>query len=107
MSSPSAGSTSIPREVERILVNTPAVAAVAVVEWSTRGSVRCLPPSLCSGPPRRCPLRPCWRGARGRIANFKTPRHAAVVADLPRNASMKVLKSRLRARAAELFAPKA
>ncbi|WP_372349802.1 hypothetical protein [Streptomyces sp. KL116D] len=45
--------------------------------------------------------------ARGRIANFKTPRHAAVVADLPRNASMKVLKSRLRARAAELFAPKA
>ncbi|MGO4425418.1 hypothetical protein AB4Z54_43710, partial [Streptomyces sp. MCAF7] len=39
--------------------------------------------------------------AREQMANFKVPRHVRFVAELPRNASQKVLKHELRAR----FAP--
>jgi acyl-CoA synthetase (AMP-forming)/AMP-acid ligase II len=34
--------------------------------------------------------------ARERLANYKVPRHVVFVDDLPRNSSMKVLKSTLR-----------
>src|SRR5699024_2757378 len=40
--------------------------------------------------------------AREHMANFKVPRHVEILSDLPRNASMKVLKYELRDRAAEL-----
>jgi malonyl-CoA/methylmalonyl-CoA synthetase len=41
---------------------------------------------------------------KGRLANFKVPKHVAVVADLPRNAMGKVQKNQLRASFAETFA---
>jgi acyl-CoA synthetase (AMP-forming)/AMP-acid ligase II len=92
-----------PAEVERILGQHPAVSAIAVVGVPDErlGEV----PAAFVVPVAGASLaeREFLAWAAGQIANFKVPRHAFLVADLPRNASMKVLKGELRAQAGDLL----
>jgi acyl-CoA synthetase (AMP-forming)/AMP-acid ligase II len=91
-----------PAEVERILGEHPAVESLAVVAAPD--------PRLGEVPVAFVVPRPGstltgeeflgW--AAERIANFKRPRRVFLVDDLPRNASMKVLKGPLRQRAKDL-----
>ena len=91
-----------PAEVERILGGHPEVEAIAVVAAPDH--------RLGEVPVAFVVRRPGATLAEGdfldwtadRIANFKRPRRAIFVDELPRNASMKVLKAELRARAGEL-----
>ncbi|MEU7815169.1 AMP-binding protein [Pseudonocardia sp. NPDC049154] len=92
-----------PAEVERILVAHPKVAAIAVVGAPD--------PRMGEAPVAFVVPHPGFDAAEFRawakehIANFKVPSRVEVVAQLPRNASMKVLKNELRARLAEPVAP--
>jgi acyl-CoA synthetase (AMP-forming)/AMP-acid ligase II len=88
-----------PAEVERILAEHEAVAEAAVVgvEDDRLGEVTVafviLRPKALVTPAELI----AW--SREKMANFKVPRHVAIVEELPRNASMKVLKPELRDRA--------
>jgi HIP---CoA ligase len=85
-----------PAEVERILGEHPAVAAVAVVGAPDARlgevPVAFIVPAAGSDLTEKEFLG--W--AADQIANFKLPRRAFMVGDLPRNASMKVIKGELR-----------
>jgi fatty-acyl-CoA synthase len=92
----SGGENVYPAEVEEVLYHHPAVAEVAVVgvpdqRWGESGAAWVV---LAAG------ARPApgeiltW--ARDRLAAFKVPRDIHVVGALPRNATGKVLKARLR-----------
>jgi acyl-CoA synthetase (AMP-forming)/AMP-acid ligase II len=87
-----------PAEVERILGQHPNVAAIAVVGAADARlgevPVAFVVPVQGAGLTEQEFLS--W--AAGRIANFKLPRRAFLVDELPRNASMKVLKAELRGR---------
>jgi acyl-CoA synthetase (AMP-forming)/AMP-acid ligase II len=91
-----------PAEVERVLADHPAVSDVAVVGRPDErlGEV---PVAFVVARPGAEPdpeTIVTWAGER--LANFKVPRRVWVVAQLPRNASMKVLKHQLRATARDL-----
>ena len=92
-----------PAEVERILGQHPAVAAIAVVGVPDRrlGEVPAAFVVLAQGESLTDQEFLSWAG--GQIANFKVPRHAFFVPELPRNASMKVLKGDLRGQARDLL----
>jgi acyl-CoA synthetase (AMP-forming)/AMP-acid ligase II len=85
-----------PAEVERILADHPDLAEIAVVGMPDErlGEV----PVAFVVPRQGCILREdeVRRWALTQVANFKAPRRVIVVDSLPRNASMKVLKSQLR-----------
>lgn len=91
-----------PAEVERILGAHPDVAAIAVVGAPD--------PRMGEAPVAFVVPRPgfdpeAFRGwAKERIANFKVPQRVVAVDELPRNASLKVLKNQLREQAAQLVA---
>ena len=57
--------------------------------------MRTLPPSSSSGPTRWCRPRRCSHFAGERLADYKVPRQITFLAELPRNAGGKVVKSRL------------
>lgn len=84
-----------PAEVERILEQHPEIAAVAVVGApdDRLGEV-----SVAFVVPRgtEFDVDGVLGWAAGHMANFKAPRRVIVVDELPRNASMKVLKNELR-----------
>jgi acyl-CoA synthetase (AMP-forming)/AMP-acid ligase II len=87
-----------PAEVERVLGEHPGVAEVAVVGVpdDRMGEV---PVAFVAPKPGVTLSETDFRAwARTQLANFKVPRHIVVVDSLPRNASMKVLKSQLRER---------
>ncbi|MET0821309.1 MAG: AMP-binding protein [Aeromicrobium sp.] len=86
-----------PAEVERILGDHPDVESIAVVgAFDERlGEV---PVAFVVARPESALTSEEFLGwARDHIANFKAPRQAILIDELPRNASAKVLKSALRA----------
>ena len=97
----SGGENVYPAEVEEALYHHPAVAEVAVVgvpdeRWGETGAAWIvLAPGAAADPGQ---IR-SW--ARERIAAFKVPRDIHLVAELPRNATGKVIKAELRRRAAD------
>ncbi|MET8795968.1 long-chain-fatty-acid--CoA ligase [Nocardia sp. NPDC004568] len=86
-------------EVENVLAGHPAVADIALigVPDSTWGEtpLAVLVPADPAAPPTAAEIEAF---ARTRLAGYKCPRQIAVVAELPRNASGKVLKTELRAK---------
>ncbi len=85
-----------PAEVERILTAHPAIAQVAVigVPDERQGEVGKAFVVLRSGATLDAAGLIAW--ARENMANYKVPRHVAIVEALPMNASGKVLKFQLR-----------
>ena len=90
-----------PAEVERALARMPEVGQVAVIgvpdeRFGEVGAAFVVPREGAS-----VRAEAVLAFARERVANFKVPRHVEVVDELPLNATGKVLKDVLRARAAE------
>ncbi|HLG66751.1 MAG TPA: FadD3 family acyl-CoA ligase [Acidimicrobiales bacterium] len=97
-----------PAEVEAVLREHPGVAEVAVVgvpdaRLGEVGVAFVVPsPDAPAGSIDEAEVV-AW--ARARLANFKVPRRVIVTGQLPKNASMKVLKSELREQAVAVTAP--
>ena len=93
------GFNAYPAEIERILLEHPAIADVAVigVPDERMGEVGRAFVMVRDG--YRLTADEVVEGARGLMANYKVPRRVEVVDDLPRNASGKALKHVLRERA--------
>lgn len=91
-----------PAEVERILMQKEEIAHAAVVgvEDPRVGEVSFA--FVVAAPGAQLEGKDVIAWARESMANFKVPRYVEIVTDLPRNASMKVLKLELRERAALL-----
>ena len=92
------GSNVYPREVEEVLLSHPAVLEAAVVgipdtEWGE--SVRAFVVAVGEPAPDEL-IQHC----RERLASFKKPREVILVAELPKNATGKILKRELRQRPA-------
>ena len=90
------GENVYPAEVEAVLVEHPGVADVAVIGLpdATWGEAVTAVITSSGNPPGLEDLRAF---ARGRLAGYKTPRQLVVVQEIPRTASGKILKHRLRA----------
>ncbi|MEM9562519.1 MAG: AMP-binding protein [Actinomycetota bacterium] len=101
------GFNAYPAEIERMLVEHPAVgmAAVVGVPDQAMGEVGAVfvVPSPAGGPDPDELIAWC----RERMANYKVPRFVWLVDELPLNPSNKVLKPELRERAARLLAAEA
>jgi acyl-CoA synthetase (AMP-forming)/AMP-acid ligase II len=95
------GFNAYPAEIERILLEHPAIADVAVigVPDDRMGEVGRAFVTVRDG--YRLTAGELLEWARGAMANYKVPRHVDIVDDLPRNASGKALKHVLRERASE------
>jgi HIP---CoA ligase len=91
-----------PAEVERILGRYDGLESIAVVAAPDDRLGEVPVAFLVPAPGASIDEEAFLAWARDRIANFKCPRRAHVVPELPRNASMKVLKNDLRALAREL-----
>ncbi|HEX4725706.1 MAG TPA: long-chain-fatty-acid--CoA ligase [Pseudonocardiaceae bacterium] len=92
----SGGENVYPAEIERVLAEFPGVADVAVVgvpdeRWGEVGKAVVVPVAGASFDPDGL-LAYC----REHLASYKCPRSVTVVAELPRNATGKVLKRQLR-----------
>jgi HIP---CoA ligase len=87
-----------PAEVERILGKHPDVAAIAVVGAADTRLGEVPVAFVVPVPGTGLTEQEFLSWAAERIANFKLPRRAFLVDELPRNASMKVIKGELRAR---------
>ena len=87
-----------PAEVERILGQHPDVAAIAVVGAADARLGEVPVAFVVPVPGADLTEQEFLSWAAERIANFKLPRRAFLVEELPRNASMKVIKGELRAR---------
>jgi acyl-CoA synthetase (AMP-forming)/AMP-acid ligase II len=93
------GFNAYPAEIERILLEHPAIGDVAVigVPDDRMGEVGRAFVTVRHG--YRLTAGDVVEWARGAMANYKVPRHVDIVDDLPRNASGKALKHVLRERA--------
>jgi len=89
-----------PREIETVLEEHPGVKEAAVVGLpdGTRGEVPIA--FVVTQPGHRVSESELRRACLDRLARYKVPRSFRVVAELPRNATGKVLKARLREQAA-------
>jgi acyl-CoA synthetase (AMP-forming)/AMP-acid ligase II len=85
-----------PAEVERLMADHPAIAAVAVVGVPDDRLDEVGYAFVVLRPQTELTAEELIGWARGAMANFKVPRYAEFVRDLPVNASMKVLKDDLR-----------
>jgi acyl-CoA synthetase (AMP-forming)/AMP-acid ligase II len=87
-----------PAEVERLLLQHTGVAEVAVVGVSDArlGEVPCA--FVVPVPGVSLSTEECYEWARGHMANFKVPRRYEIVAELPKNSSMKIIRAQLRER---------
>jgi acyl-CoA synthetase (AMP-forming)/AMP-acid ligase II len=95
------GFNAYPAEIEAMLSRHPAIAQVAVVgvpddRLGEVGMAFVVPNRNIEAEPDEIIA---W--ARKAMANYKVPRYVEIVSDLPRNATGKVLKPALRARAAQ------
>ena len=90
----SGGFNVYPAEVEIALREHPAIEDVSVIGVPDErlGEVGC---AVVVATPGSVDARSLRRWARGRLANFKIPRHVVLVDALPRNASGKVVKDRV------------
>ncbi len=91
-----------PAEVERLLGRYDGLESIAVVSAPDERLGEVPVAFLLPAPGATIDETAFLSWAREHIANFKCPRRAHVVAELPRNASMKVLKNELRALARSL-----
>ncbi len=91
-----------PAEVERVLGRYAGLESISVVSAPDERLGEVPVAFLVAAPGANIDETAFLAWARERIANFKCPRRAHVVAQLPRNASMKVLKNDLRALARSL-----
>jgi acyl-CoA synthetase (AMP-forming)/AMP-acid ligase II len=92
------GENVFPGEVERVVVEHPAIveAAVIGVPDAAYGEALCAVVEVVEG--MRISLADLQEHCRGRIAGFKVPRHLEVVELLPRTPSGKVLRREIRDR---------
>jgi len=88
-----------PAEVENVLLGHDAVGQVAVVGVPDARMGEVPLAYVVPAPGRAFDADAVLAWARERLANYKVPRHALVIAELPINASGKVLKNELRDRA--------
>ncbi|UGQ13169.1 AMP-binding protein [Yinghuangia sp. ASG 101] len=95
------GFNAYPAEIEKLLLACEPIDQVAVigVPDARMGEVGCA--FVVAKPGHEVSKDEVVAWARANMANFKVPRHVRFVDELPRNASQKVLKQRLRARFAE------
>lgn len=91
-----------PAEVERILMAHGGIAHAAVIGVSHPRYGEVPIAYVQAAPGVSLSPEDVIAYARARMANFKVPRDVRIVDELPRNASLKVLKNVLRASAAEL-----
>ncbi|MBL7496486.1 AMP-binding protein [Frankia sp. CNm7] len=101
------GFNAYPAEIEGMLAEHPAIAQVAVVGVpdARLGEVGMAYVIPRAGQPAPTPAEIiAW--ARDRMANYKAPRYVEVVDSLPLNATGKVVRYELRARAAATYAPR-
>ena len=100
------GFNAYPAEIERVLLGHPAVAQAAVVGAPDPrlGEVGVAFVVLRAGAALGPEELIAW--SRPRMANYKVPRRVEIVAELPANATGKVLKYLLRARARGLTSPR-
>jgi acyl-CoA synthetase (AMP-forming)/AMP-acid ligase II len=94
----SGGENVYPREVEDVLHEHPAVLEVAVIgvpddRWGERVHAQVVPRPRITAEPGDITVF-----CRGRLAGYKVPKSVELVADLPKNATGKVLKHLLRDR---------
>ncbi len=95
------GFNAYPAEIERLLLRHEGVAEVAVIGVPDErlGEVAAAFVIPAAGHDLTAEDVISW--ARSHLANYKVPRHVRLVAELPRNASMKVRKHELRLRFAD------
>ncbi|MCW2746925.1 MAG: long-chain fatty acid--CoA ligase [Nocardioidaceae bacterium] len=90
------GFNAYPAEIERVLMQYPGIAEVAVVGVPDErmGEVVCAFVVELPGQPLDREALVVW--AKDKMANFKVPRYVEILSALPKNPSMKVLKNELR-----------
>ena len=89
-----------PAEVENILLAHDAIAQVAVVGAPDQRMGEVAMAYVVPAPGRSVDAAAIIGWARARLANYKVPRYVVAVSELPTNATGKVMKDALRARAA-------
>jgi HIP---CoA ligase len=93
------GFNAYPAEIEKILLGHPAVSDVAVIGVADERLGEVGKAYVTLRADARLTAGELIDWARGAMANYKAPRHVEIVAELPRNASGKVIKDVLRAKA--------
>jgi acyl-CoA synthetase (AMP-forming)/AMP-acid ligase II len=93
----SGGENVYPAEVEHVLIEHPSVADVAVIGVPDERWGEAAKACVVAAPDVAIDPDELMAFCRARLAGFKTPRSVDVLDELPRNASMKVLKTELRA----------
>lgn len=91
-----------PAEVENTLVTHEAIGQVAVIGVPDERMGEVALAYVVPAPGRSVDPDAIVAWARERLANYKVPRHVVAIAELPTNATGKVVKDELRARAAKL-----
>jgi acyl-CoA synthetase (AMP-forming)/AMP-acid ligase II len=89
-----------PAEVENVLLAHDAIAQVAIIGVPDARMGEVAMAYIVPAPGRRVDSAAIIRWARERLANYKVPRYVVAVSTLPTNATGKILKEELRARAA-------
>ena len=92
----SGGFNVYPAEVEKLLANHPAIAMVAVVGVTDERMGEVGRAYVVPRPDATASEEDLIAWSRENMANYKVPRSFAIIEDLPRNASGKVLKTELR-----------
>ncbi|MEL7206729.1 MAG: long-chain-fatty-acid--CoA ligase [Actinomycetota bacterium] len=93
----SGGENVYPAEVEHVLIEHPSVADVAVIGVPDERWGEAVKACVVAAPEETIDPEDVLAFCRERLAGFKTPKSVDVLDELPRNASMKVLKTELRA----------
>ena len=101
------GFNAYPAEIERLLLMHPAIAQVAVIGMPDERLGEVGAAFVVAAPDTEVEPGGIIAWAQGHMSNFKVPRRVEVMAHLPVNASMKVLKGELRARLSARIASEA
>ncbi|MCU1657593.1 MAG: AMP-dependent synthetase, partial [Pseudonocardiales bacterium] len=100
----SGGTNVYPSEIERVLIDHPAIREVAVVGVPDEQFGEVALAVVVPEDGQHVSLDEIDEFTRSRLARYKRPRHLVLVDELPRNASDKIERGVLRKRYAEQFA---